>query len=720
MHPQHGRRHSGSRRLRPWALLLSAALAIGLLAGSPALAGTTAPVTYKGSQYSSAIKFPTQDKPQSKLWYADGAWWALMLSGADNFVHIFELMPDHSWRDTEVVVDTRTTGTGDALWTGQYLYVASRQASTPLRVTRFTYNSVTRAWLQSSGFPVTVGAGGSESATIDIDTTGMLWVTYTRAKKVWVSHTTTNDRTWTTAYTPAVPGTSITADDLSSVVSFNNSIGLLWSDQVSDRFHFALHQDGTDDRAWTYEVALAGAGMADDHINLKALTSDSQGRLFAVIKTSRDDVGSPGDTSIAVLTRRADGTWRMSPVATVADDLTRPILMLDETNQELYVFATTSIQGGSINYKKTSLSNISFPSGRGDPFVYWPKRYINNATGSKQPVNARTGMVVLASDGGIFTYFHAEMAIAGSGTPLPDTTAPSIPKGLQAAPVSSSQIDLSWAASSDDVGVTQYVVRRNGAEVARPTGTSFSDKGLTAATSYSYTVSARDAAGNESGQSTAATATTPASQPPPSQGVSLRAAGSAANAGAATLNVRLPANERGDLLVVAVAVRGKPTITAPAGWSLVRLDVNGTALESAVYTRISSGAEPSGYSWGFSSSTASAVARVLVYAGVNQTSPVAARAGQVNAASATITAPSIQAVSGVIVGLFATNGQTTIDPPAQMTERVDVTAPDAPYKITAEAADQAVSSPGATGVRSATSRLTAPNIGQLLSLRPAG
>jgi hypothetical protein len=76
-------------------------------------------------------------------------------------------------------------------------------------------------------------------------------------------------------------------------------------------------------------------------------------------------------------------------------------------------------------------------------------------------------------------------------------------------------------------------------------------------------------------------------------------------------------------------------------------------------------------------------------------------------------------VSGVVVGLFATNGMTTINPPAQMTERVEVTAPDAPYKITAEAADQVTPS-GATGVRSATSQLNAPSIGQLLSLRPAG
>ena len=90
----------------------------------------------------------------------------------------------------------------------------------------------------------------------------------------------------------------------------------------------------------------------------------------------------------------------------------------------------------------------------------------------------------------------------------PDTQAPTAPTGLIAAAASSSQINLSWTASIDNVGVTGYRVERcQGAncttftQIATPTGTSFSDSGLSAGTTYRYRVRATDAAGNVSGYS---------------------------------------------------------------------------------------------------------------------------------------------------------------------------------------------------------------------------
>src|SRR2546425_12505423 len=108
----------------------------------------------------------------------------------------------------------------------------------------------------------------------------------------------------------------------------------------------------------------------------------------------------------------------------------------------------------------------------------------------------------------------------GAGaTPSVDTTAPSMPTGLTAAVVGLTAANLSWNASTDNVGVTGYIVRRNGVQIATPTTTSFADTGLSAATTYSYTVAARDAAGNISPDSTSVSVTTP--PPPPSNSASL-------------------------------------------------------------------------------------------------------------------------------------------------------------------------------------------------------
>src|SRR5436853_7542715 len=68
--------------------------------------------------------------------------------------------------------------------------------------------------------------------------------------------------------------------------------------------------------------------------------------------------------------------------------------------------------------------------------------------------------------------------------------------------------NLSWSASTDNVGVTAYILLRNGVQVATPATPSFADTGLSAATTYSYTVAARDAAGNISPDSASVSVTT--------------------------------------------------------------------------------------------------------------------------------------------------------------------------------------------------------------------
>src|SRR5204863_8671 len=105
----------------------------------------------------------------------------------------------------------------------------------------------------------------------------------------------------------------------------------------------------------------------------------------------------------------------------------------------------------------------------------------------------------------------AQSSSASATTPAPpDTTPPSVPTGLTASAVSSSQINLSWTASSDNVGVSGYRVYRNGTQIATTGATSFANTGLSPSTTYSYTVAAYDAAGNLSAQSSPASATTPA------------------------------------------------------------------------------------------------------------------------------------------------------------------------------------------------------------------
>ena len=91
----------------------------------------------------------------------------------------------------------------------------------------------------------------------------------------------------------------------------------------------------------------------------------------------------------------------------------------------------------------------------------------------------------------------------------PDTTPPTVPANVLATAFSSTQINVTWSASTDNVGVAGYRMFRNGTQVgATTTALSYSDTGLTPSTQYTYTVVAFDAAGNASAPSTGSTATT--------------------------------------------------------------------------------------------------------------------------------------------------------------------------------------------------------------------
>src|SRR4029077_11400249 len=104
----------------------------------------------------------------------------------------------------------------------------------------------------------------------------------------------------------------------------------------------------------------------------------------------------------------------------------------------------------------------------------------------------------------------------------PDTQPPTAPSSLVATAFSSTQINLSWTASTDNVGVAGYLIERcQGAACASfaqiaalGNVTTYSNTALAVSTNYSYRVRATDAAGNLSAYSNISSATTPDTTPP--------------------------------------------------------------------------------------------------------------------------------------------------------------------------------------------------------------
>jgi fibronectin type 3 domain-containing protein len=297
-----------------------------------------------------------------------------------------------------------------------------------------------------------------------------------------------------------------------------------------------------------------------------------------------------------------------------------------------------------------------------------------------------------------------------------DTEPPTIPTNLAATAASSTQIDLTWTASTDNVAVDHYAIYRNGTQVGTSTVTHFSDTGLTPNTQYTYTVEAFDASGNGSGQSDPATTTT---LPPATGGITFRAASSASSRAGTSLAIARPTGtQSGDVLLASLDVAGAPTLTPPAGWTLVRTDTAPGSFVKATYWHLAAATDPASFTWTLSSSQV-AVGLMLAYAGVDSANPIDASNGQANASSTSAVAPSVtvSTAGSMLVMLVGLAGNGSVTPPSGMTERAEAAAGRS-AKITGEASDATVGA-GTTGTRTATASRAGANVGQLVALRKA-
>jgi hypothetical protein len=378
----------------------------------------------------------TGEKPESKLWWNDGSWFSVLFDTVSQQHHIFRLdRSSQQWLDTGTAVDNRPKTRSDVLWDGAKLYVAShvRASSSasaawgnPARLYRFSFDVATGGYTLDTGFPVQISNYSSETLTLDEDSTGILWATWTMFSKVYVNRTIGDDATWGSPFALPVTGaTSLDSDDISAIVTMTGSVGVMWSNQVASAMYFAVHVDGAPAGTWeASRTALQGPKWADDHINLKSLQADASGRVFAAVKTSLDDAGATTSAPQILLLARdpATGDWTSAPFGRISDCHTRPIVVLDSEHQRLYVFATAPDSGcpysgspGTIFMKTSPMDNMSFPLGRGTPVIRdGASPNLNNATSTKQTVDSTTGLVVLASNDATQRYWHADLSLAAS------------------------------------------------------------------------------------------------------------------------------------------------------------------------------------------------------------------------------------------------------------------------------------------------------------------
>jgi PKD repeat protein len=710
---------------------LSQALVLAILAAGALLVNSTdaaaAPDYGTPSiSYSGVSNPPTSDKPQSKLWWNDGSWWADMWTTGSGW-HIYRLdRATETWVDTGLLNDKRGNTLADTLWDGTHLYIASHvvtitgdgtpkpsMSGQPAYLFRYSYSA--GKYTLDTGFPTTITNNTSESMTIDEDSTGAIWATWTQVagnstsgftNTVYVNYSAPGGTSWAAPFAVPVSNPNPAPDDISAVVAYGqNKIGVMWSDHRTDSVWWATRTDGTAPTAassWKVQAAVQGKGQSDDHLNLKTLQADTSGRVFAAVKTSLNDTSSDKTLPqlLLLVFRPGTGSFSKSTISVTGDCVSRPQIVLDTQNNLVRAFQTapsTSVNGcafsgvaGSIYEKTASMDNPVFGSGRGTPVIQdGASANMNDVTTSKQSVNSATGIVVMASDNVAKKYWFSDRPL-GTVTPAPVASFTASPTS-GTAPLNVSFTDTStgsptsWSWTFGDGGTST---------LQNPTHTY-------AAGTYTAQLTATNSAGSTS--KTATITVSPGGTPTSGINVVNSSSSYAATASATVSLTKPSGTAAGDVLVAAITADFNPTTSAvPAGWTPI---VNAVSINSSsssgsrlfAYYHVVGSADPSGYTWTLSSAVKWG-AGITAYRGVNNTTPLdssVVTAVDASYSATSITGPSVTTASNgamLIGGVACDCSSPVASPPSGWTERWDAAGGQA-----AELADKVQAAAGASG-----------------------
>lgn len=309
------------------------------------------------------ISSNTGEKPQSKVWNYDNKWWAVLADSEGT--HIWKMQSNHDelkWIRKLKISDSSNTYADCKLNSNLVHILLFDKSTTPVstKLISIEYDtkldSYNRWSLNAVPLCLDFENNSIETATIDLDGQNKLWLAYEKDNKINVRWSNSPYSKWSKEI---VLYDGVKDDDICSVIRLNNKIGVLWSNQKTKRFGFKFHEDTSVPDVWSedeipgnkYAVEI-GAGMSDDHLNM-AVSNDST--LYCAVKTSYD---KNGYTKIGLLIRHPNGNW--SKLYKVSENGTRPIVVLNESAQNIKILYTSTEAGGDIIYKESDCEKIKF------------------------------------------------------------------------------------------------------------------------------------------------------------------------------------------------------------------------------------------------------------------------------------------------------------------------------------------------------------------------
>lgn len=342
------------------------------------------------------------EKPQSKMFEYAGQWWSVMPIKTGTW--LFRL-DGSTWTATQKISASKSTHS-DVKIVDDFAHVLLYEGAKSQYAT-LQYDAVDNRfepWSQQPNLVNVPLSKGVETATIEADSTGRLWIASDAKSTVEVRYSDGLHTTWSAPITIA---SGIKSDDISTIIAMpNGSIGVFWSNQSTKLFGFKVHQDGDPVNVWSADekpgsqsALNVGKGMADDHMHAAVI---SNGTVYVAVKTSYDKSGYP---KMGLLVRRPNGLW--DNFYGIDDSGTRPVMAVSEAANQLIIAHTTKEGGGDIVYYTSPLDVISFA-----PQQLLIKGKVNNVTTTK--MTSSNQVAFLANSKSVLFTFDVAAPIVNS------------------------------------------------------------------------------------------------------------------------------------------------------------------------------------------------------------------------------------------------------------------------------------------------------------------
>ncbi len=387
---------------------------------------------------------PTAGEAQSKLWFADGAWWATLIDPATQELHIARLDPaTQGWMDTGALVDDRPHVRADVLWDGTHLTIVTAgdrpTASQAVRISQFHYDPKPGRFVIEPDLPITLSTVGVGDPVLARDSKGTLWLAYVDQARLILRHSLGDVWHWSPAAPP--PLASAAGDTRAAALTADGSrVTLVWNDVNDAALKVGQHVDGADPGSWVADTTtVAGLANAPGGFSIRSIATTGGSRLFVAfeIAPDRSSKANPLAPGAIVMIRDPDGGWSNVQLARVKDHFAAPVLAVDD-HLGILVAVGFVTNTGTIAYKQSPLDRVGFDSGQGtDLIASSADPNLRNPTSTKQAVDLTSGLLVLAADDGTGHFASGRLATTtatppggsappGSSSPPPTPPAASI------------------------------------------------------------------------------------------------------------------------------------------------------------------------------------------------------------------------------------------------------------------------------------------------------